>query len=124
MKSLKALGFGLLVSTALTSCAGLAPGDATGVKPLIGFRVKLQTRGEGKWAMSTGDNAKFGLNTAEILFAVEKLRAALGEPEIRRYKALGRDCALVMETVIRQLTPGDSEYQAEADLARDRKSVV
>ena len=48
----------------------------TGVKPMIGFRAKLQTRGEGKWAMSTGDNAKFGLNTAEILFAIEKLRAA------------------------------------------------
>jgi arginine decarboxylase len=48
----------------------------TGVKPMIGFRVKLQTRGEGKWALSTGENAKFGLNTAEILFACEKLRAA------------------------------------------------
>lgn len=48
----------------------------TGVKPMIGLRAKLQTRGEGKWAMSTGDNAKFGLNTAEILFAVEKLKAA------------------------------------------------
>ena len=48
----------------------------TGVKPLVGFRAKLQTRGEGKWAMSTGDSAKFGLNTAEILFACEKLRAA------------------------------------------------
>lgn len=48
----------------------------TGVKPLIGFRAKLLTRGEGKWAMSTGENAKFGLNTAEILFACEKLRAA------------------------------------------------
>jgi len=48
----------------------------TGVKPMIGFRCKLQTRGEGKWALSTGDNAKFGLNTAEILFAIEKLRAA------------------------------------------------
>ena len=47
-----------------------------GVKPMIGFRAKLQTRGEGKWAMSTGDNAKFGLNTAEILFACEKLRTA------------------------------------------------
>ena len=35
-----------------------------GVKPMIGFRAKLLTRGEGKWAMSTGDNAKFGLNTA------------------------------------------------------------
>ena len=48
----------------------------TGVKPMIGFRAKLQTRGEGKWALSTGENAKFGLNTAEILFAIEKLRAA------------------------------------------------
>jgi arginine decarboxylase len=48
----------------------------TGVKPMIGFRVKLQTRGEGKWALSTGDNAKFGLNTAELLFACEKLKAA------------------------------------------------
>jgi arginine decarboxylase len=48
----------------------------TGVKPLIGFRAKLLTRGEGKWAMSTGDNAKFGLNTAEILFACEKLKQA------------------------------------------------
>ena len=46
------------------------------VKPLIGFRVKLQTRGEGKWSSSTGDNAKFGLNTAEILFAIEKLKDA------------------------------------------------
>lgn len=48
----------------------------TSVKPMIGFRLKLQTRGEGKWAMSSGENAKFGLNTAEILFACEKLRAA------------------------------------------------
>jgi len=48
----------------------------TGVEPMIGFRAKLQTRGEGKWATSTGDNAKFGLNTAEILSACEKLKAA------------------------------------------------
>ena len=50
--------------------------EETGVKPMIGFRAKLQTRGEGRWALSTGDNAKFGLNTAEILFACEKLKAA------------------------------------------------
>jgi arginine decarboxylase len=50
--------------------------EETGVEPLIGFRVKLLTRGEGKWALSSGDNAKFGLNTAEILFAAEKLRRA------------------------------------------------
>ncbi|MBI5422586.1 MAG: biosynthetic arginine decarboxylase [Opitutae bacterium] len=55
----------------------------TGVKPMIGFRVKLQTRGEGKWSSSTGDNAKFGLNTAEVLFAVEKLRAAKMQQSLR-----------------------------------------
>jgi arginine decarboxylase len=54
----------------------IAISEETGVKPMIGFRAKLQTRGEGKWAMSTGDSAKFGLNTAEILFACEKLHAA------------------------------------------------
>jgi arginine decarboxylase len=48
----------------------------TGVEPLIGFRAKLLTRGEGKWATSTGDSAKFGLNTAEILLATQKLRKA------------------------------------------------
>ncbi len=53
------------------------------VKPLIGFRVKLQTRGEGKWSSSSGDNAKFGLNTAEILFAIEKLKAAKLKQSLR-----------------------------------------
>jgi len=48
----------------------------TGIKPMIGIRAKLLTRGEGKWAMSTGENAKFGLNTAEILFAAEKIKTA------------------------------------------------
>ena len=61
----------------------IAISQETGVKPMIGFRAKLQTRGEGKWAMSTGDSAKFGLNTAEILFACEKLRAAKLESCLR-----------------------------------------
>ncbi len=39
MKRLAALGLGFLFTTALTSCAGLAPGDATGVKPLIVYPV-------------------------------------------------------------------------------------
>ncbi len=46
------------------------------VRPLIGFRLKLVTRGEGKWASSAGDNAKFGLTTSELLVAADKLRAA------------------------------------------------
>ncbi|MGE9296868.1 MAG: biosynthetic arginine decarboxylase, partial [Puniceicoccales bacterium] len=47
-----------------------------GVLPNIGFRVKLSARGEGKWATSTGDNAKFGLTAAEIVAAVKKLKRA------------------------------------------------
>ena len=47
-----------------------------GVEPLIGFRSKLYSRGEGKWAQSTGDNAKFGLSTIEMLKACALLEAA------------------------------------------------
>ncbi|MBC2607544.1 biosynthetic arginine decarboxylase [Pelagicoccus albus] len=46
------------------------------VEPLIGLRSKLGTRGEGKWAMSTGDNAKFGLTSMEILEAARMLEKA------------------------------------------------
>ena len=34
-----------------------------GVEPLIGLRVRLQSKGSGKWATSGGENAKFGLST-------------------------------------------------------------
>ena len=40
-----------------------------GVEPLIGIRVRLISKGAGKWADSGGENAKFGLNTAELLAA-------------------------------------------------------
>jgi len=39
----------------------------SGITPLIGFRVKLSTQGEGKWAESSGEDAKFGLTPPEIL---------------------------------------------------------
>jgi arginine decarboxylase len=47
----------------------------TEVEPLVGIRVRLSTKGAGKWADSGGENAKFGLNTAEVLAAAEILRA-------------------------------------------------
>ena len=40
-----------------------------GVEPLIGIRVRLSSKGAGKWAESGGENAKFGLSTAELLMA-------------------------------------------------------
>ena len=46
------------------------------VVPAIGFRVKLMTSGEGKWAKSTGENAKFGLSPSEIIIATKKLKRA------------------------------------------------
>jgi arginine decarboxylase len=46
------------------------------VQPLIGLRSKLSTKGTGKWESSSGDFAKFGLTTPELIKAVETLRAA------------------------------------------------
>ncbi len=45
-----------------------------GVEPLIGIRARLLSKGAGRWAESAGENAKFGLSTAEILEAAEMLK--------------------------------------------------
>ncbi len=44
------------------------------VQPLLGVRVRLAARGVGKWALSGGEGAKFGLSTGELLEAIETLR--------------------------------------------------
>ncbi len=46
-----------------------------GVEPLVGIRARLLSKGAGRWAESGGENAKFGLSTAEILAATEMLRS-------------------------------------------------
>jgi arginine decarboxylase len=46
-----------------------------GIRPHIGVRARLSTRGAGKWVESTGDRSKFGLTAAEIVEAVERLHA-------------------------------------------------
>ncbi|HET7625057.1 MAG TPA: biosynthetic arginine decarboxylase, partial [Verrucomicrobiae bacterium] len=46
-----------------------------GVEPIIGIRARLLSKGAGRWAESGGENAKFGLSTAEILAATEMLRS-------------------------------------------------
>ncbi|MFZ1074528.1 MAG: biosynthetic arginine decarboxylase [Verrucomicrobiia bacterium] len=45
------------------------------VEPLLGIRARLVSRGAGRWASSGGENAKFGLSTAELLEATEMLKA-------------------------------------------------
>ena len=54
-----------------------------GVEPLIGIRVRLMSEGAGKWADSGGENAKFGLNTSELVAACEMLRTEKMEPCFR-----------------------------------------
>jgi arginine decarboxylase len=47
-----------------------------GVEPIIGIRVRLHSKGSGKWSPSAGENAKFGLDTTGLVTASEMLRAA------------------------------------------------
>src|SRR5213596_119342 len=53
----------------------IAISKALGVEPLIGVRARLLSKGAGRWAESGGENAKFGLSTAELLAATEMLKA-------------------------------------------------
>src|SRR6266850_6829746 len=53
------------------------------VEPWIGIRVRLLSKGAGKWATSGGEHAKFGLSTAEILEAIEILREARMESSFK-----------------------------------------
>src|SRR5947209_13117329 len=46
-----------------------------GVEPILGMRARLMSKGGGRWAESAGENAKFGLSTAELLVATEMLKA-------------------------------------------------
>ncbi|MEP7038824.1 MAG: biosynthetic arginine decarboxylase, partial [Acidobacteriota bacterium] len=44
--------------------------------PMIGVRVKLYSKGSGKWEKSGGEAAKFGLTTTEILEVIRRLSEA------------------------------------------------
>jgi len=43
---------------------------------LGGFRVRLYSRGSGRWEKTSGATSKFGLGTGEIIRGIEKLREA------------------------------------------------
>jgi arginine decarboxylase len=46
-----------------------------GVEPQVGIRVKLTSKGAGKWAESGGENAKFGLSTTDLMAAIDLLKS-------------------------------------------------
>src|ERR1700686_5104526 len=46
-----------------------------GVRPTIGLRVKLASRGSGRWKSSGGYRSKFGLTVTEALKALDQMKA-------------------------------------------------
>jgi arginine decarboxylase len=47
-----------------------------GNSPIIGMRVKLYSKGSGRWEKSGGEAAKFGLTTTELLEVINRLKEA------------------------------------------------
>ena len=48
--------------------------ERVGVRPMIGIRAKLASRGSGRWKSSGGYRSKFGLSTTEVMRALEELK--------------------------------------------------
>jgi arginine decarboxylase len=48
--------------------------EKVGVRPTIGIRAKLASRGSGRWKSSGGYRSKFGLTTTEVMRALQELR--------------------------------------------------
>ncbi len=48
--------------------------ERVGVRPVIGMRAKLATKGAGRWEGSAGDRAKFGLTVGEMVEGVAYLK--------------------------------------------------
>ena len=53
------------------------------VTPRAGVRIKLAAEGAGRWAQSGGEKSKFGLNTAELMKLIDRLRE-MGQLDILR----------------------------------------
>jgi arginine decarboxylase len=54
----------------------LAETHEEGNLPMVGIRVKLYSKGSGRWEKSGGEAAKFGLTTTEILEVIGRLQDA------------------------------------------------
>ncbi len=46
------------------------------IVPTVGVRIKLSSEGSGRWAQSGGEKSKFGLNAAQLMQVIDRLRAA------------------------------------------------
>ncbi|MDO4220625.1 MAG: biosynthetic arginine decarboxylase [Akkermansia sp.] len=54
----------------------LARAEKLGIEPNLGIRVRLAAKGSGHWSESAGDKSVFGLNAAQVIAAVDQLKAA------------------------------------------------
>ncbi len=54
----------------------LARAKALGIEPNLGVRVRLAAKGSGHWSESAGDKSVFGLNAAQVIDVVDKLKEA------------------------------------------------
>jgi arginine decarboxylase len=52
----------------------IAVAQSLGIKPNLGVRAKLNAKGIGRWGVSSGDRAKFGLTIPEIIMVVDRLK--------------------------------------------------
>jgi arginine decarboxylase len=52
----------------------IAVAKSLGIKPNLGVRAKLNAKGIGRWGVSSGDRAKFGLTIPEIIMVVDRLK--------------------------------------------------
>ncbi|MEM8570848.1 MAG: biosynthetic arginine decarboxylase [Pseudomonadota bacterium] len=46
------------------------------MEPMLGVRIKLTNRISGAWAASSGDRSTFGMNSDQLVSAIDRLRAA------------------------------------------------
>lgn len=85
------------------------------VCPDIGLRVRLYSKGSGKWEKSSGEQSKFGLTTTEVIHSLQMLQKAnLGDKlamlhfhigsqitEIKRFKGALKEAARVYSKVLK-----------------------
>ncbi len=63
----------IVVEDAADALAAIDIGEKFGVTPRLGIRVKLSSRGSGKWEESGGEFAKFGMSTVALVNTVRLL---------------------------------------------------
>ncbi|HEX8118664.1 MAG TPA: biosynthetic arginine decarboxylase, partial [Pyrinomonadaceae bacterium] len=89
--------------------------------PMVGIRVKLYSKGSGRWEKSGGEAAKFGLTTTEILEVIRRLQDAgrvdmlrllhfhIGSQltDIKRIKNAMKEAARVYAKIVQMKVPVD-----------------